>query len=137
MRVVGAIIRNQLGEFLLQLRDANAPSFPDYWTIFGGVVEGHESPRAALCRELWEELHLGPDRIESFRHVAEHLQENGTKQSIFEVVVSSDTGDLALREGAGMAFVGIVELFDRRLAFNVRDVLREYLADEHRGRRAA
>jgi 8-oxo-dGTP diphosphatase len=60
MKEIAAIIlENDLGEFLLYLRD-NKPSipFPDHWDLIGGHVEEGETPEEALVREIKEELDI-------------------------------------------------------------------------------
>jgi len=54
---VAAIIRNENGEFLLQLRDdKEGIFFPNHWGLFGGAIDNNEVPSLALQRELEEEL---------------------------------------------------------------------------------
>jgi 8-oxo-dGTP pyrophosphatase MutT (NUDIX family) len=50
---VGAIIRNNNGEILLEKL-----SYKDYWSLPGGSVDDGESPKVTLVRELKEELSL-------------------------------------------------------------------------------
>jgi len=58
VKFVGAIIENPKYGFLLQQRDEKASSYPLCWTLFGGKVEEGEKPKAALFRELKEEIKL-------------------------------------------------------------------------------
>ena len=52
-----ALIVNEIGELLFQLRDSRADTlFPNKWDLFGGGVLTAESPEEALERELEEEL---------------------------------------------------------------------------------
>ncbi|MGB4762327.1 MAG: NUDIX domain-containing protein [Candidatus Saccharimonas sp.] len=127
MKVVGAIIRNHAGEFLLQLRDDNAPTFKNCWTLFGGHVEDDESIEQALLRELDEEISLRLPSIESLRKVQTNLNDNGIEQYIYEVMTNVSASQLVLNEGAAMKYVTTNELFDRSFAFNIETVLRQYL----------
>jgi 8-oxo-dGTP diphosphatase len=52
---VAAAVIERPGEFLLAQRPAGKP-YPGYWEFPGGKVEAGEDPRAALDRELREEL---------------------------------------------------------------------------------
>ncbi|HEX3096091.1 MAG TPA: Nudix family hydrolase [Usitatibacter sp.] len=53
--VAAAVIERPDGEFLLAQRPAGKP-YPGYWEFPGGKIEAGEEPRAALARELREEL---------------------------------------------------------------------------------
>jgi 8-oxo-dGTP diphosphatase len=52
---VAAAVIERPGEFLLGQRPAGKP-YPGYWEFPGGKIEAGEEPRAALVRELREEL---------------------------------------------------------------------------------
>jgi len=131
MKVVGAVIRNRRDEFLLQQRDGNAPSFRHYWTLFGGVVEAGETPEHALRRELMEELRLPSERIQGLRLTQHNHIPRDTEQFIFELTTDADVDGLELHEGEAMAFVAEADLFNRQFAFNIEQVLRDYLAGKN------
>lgn len=127
--VVGAIIQNRSGEFLLQQRTPDAPSFPLCWSLFGGVVEKDETPEQAILRELEEEIGLSKNDCESLKLIQTNIQPNGTEQIIFRLVTSTPLSALFLKEGAAMAFVPPADLFNREFAFNIKDVLRAYVSN--------
>lgn len=127
MLVVGAIIKNLAGEYLLQLRDEHAPSFQHCWTLFGGAVEPGETPKQALLRELHEELELTPDQIKSLQQIQDNHDQTGIQQIILELETSAALSDLTLHEGEAMQFVTEQDLFQRTFAFNIERVLRAYL----------
>ncbi len=58
---VGSVLAVLLvgGRYVMQLRD-NRPGIPDpgVWALFGGRIEPGETPRAALVREIQEELDI-------------------------------------------------------------------------------
>ncbi len=57
------------GRYALQLRD-DIPTIalPGHWSLFGGSIDDGESPRAAVRREIREELSLDvPDWLELWR----------------------------------------------------------------------
>lgn len=132
MQVVGAIIKNSNNEYLLQLRDDKAPSFKNKWTLFGGHVEDQEMPKEALMRGLNEELQLARSAIQSLRHVQSNQHEGGPQQLIFEVLSDTTLNQLVLGEGAAMEYIPEQQLLNREFAFNIEQVLRNYLASNHR-----
>lgn len=58
MPVVAAALQARDGRWLLQQRPAGKPH-AGLWEFPGGKVKGTETPRAALVRELVEELDIG------------------------------------------------------------------------------
>lgn len=56
--VAAAVIERPDGTFLLACRPEGKP-YPGYWEFPGGKIEPGEDPRAALDRELREELGIG------------------------------------------------------------------------------
>lgn len=64
----GALILDQAGRYLLQLRD-DKPGIlhPGAWGMFGGHIEPGETPEAAVLRELEEEIGLVPSAPSFFR----------------------------------------------------------------------
>lgn len=50
------VLINSKKEILLQYRDKNAPTFPHYWSFFGGGIEKDEKPIQAVKREAIEEV---------------------------------------------------------------------------------
>ncbi len=59
--VAGALIRDR--KVLLVKRAPDMRFYPDVWDLFGGHIEGDESPEDALRREAMEELGV---EVESF-----------------------------------------------------------------------
>ncbi len=55
--VATALLFDCNGRLLIYLRDDKPEiSFPNYWDLFGGMVEAGETPEEALVREVEEEL---------------------------------------------------------------------------------
>ncbi|MGQ0525318.1 MAG: Nudix family hydrolase [Betaproteobacteria bacterium] len=61
IEVAAAVILRSDGRFLLAQRPSGKP-YAGYWEFPGGKVEDGESPRAALSRELHEELGIEVER---------------------------------------------------------------------------
>lgn len=78
--------------YALQLRDENAPTCKNEWGLFSGTIEPGEDPRAALDREIREELEIDPVR-------AEHLIDIGPCR-IYWADVTQNWPRYVLHEGA-------------------------------------
>jgi len=52
------VAADDFGNLLLQHRTDDAPTWPGYWGLFGGGREEGEDARAALVREIREEIGL-------------------------------------------------------------------------------
>lgn len=65
VRSVGVVLHSDDGAFALQKRCFSPEIyFRGYWCLFGGLIEGTETPECAAKRELLEELEF---RIESLK----------------------------------------------------------------------
>lgn len=127
MKVVGAIIKNNKGEYLLQKRTQDAPSFPSCWTLFGGIVEENESFDQAILRELKEEIGLAENKIIDIKRIQRNINKDNVEQIIFLISTDVSLNELSLNEGEKMEYVNHKKLFDRDFAFNIKEVLLEYL----------
>ncbi|MCX6766329.1 MAG: NUDIX hydrolase [Candidatus Moranbacteria bacterium] len=54
----GVILLNEAGEILIV-----KPSYKNYWSVPGGVIDENESPRNAALREVKEEIGLDPKKM--------------------------------------------------------------------------
>jgi 8-oxo-dGTP diphosphatase len=100
--IATAILVDDAGRLVFQLRD-NLPTIghPGHWGLFGGRVEAGESPRAAIVRELWEELGLRVDEQQLIEHGA--FAETPTKTvHLFSYDAGSTIDDARLSEGQGL-----------------------------------
>jgi mutator protein MutT len=127
MVVVGAIIKNQANEYLLQLRDDKVQLFKNCWTLFGGIVEANETPEQAILRELQEELVLTSEHIKSLKQVQDIMQNKDTRLIVFELETDATLDKLTLTEGKDMQFFTEDTIFHRNFAFNIEQILHLYL----------
>jgi len=115
IRAVKSLIVDGQGRYLLQLRD-NVPTitFPAYWSLFGGALEGLETPINGIKRELYEELGYRPSLIEeflSYKYSIEKVNIIDREVTIFSSFIDSyEIEELELMEGQSLAFFTILEL---------------------------
>ena len=95
------IIRNQLGNFLFQLRDDHTRTMPGEWCLLGGHMEGNETPHEGIIREVKEETNL---TLTKTRILSEQPFAHGT---LFVMYGEVDTGkdDMRLGEGREIRFL--------------------------------
>ena len=126
--LAGALIEHPLRGFLLQLRDEHAPSYPLYWSLFGGHLEGDEAPEIGLWRELAEELGFTPDQALGWRLVQRNPRPEGGMQYIFHVETLVELDELVLNEGLAMRYVAAADVLGYQLAANVPAIFRDHFA---------
>jgi len=119
---VAAVLLLDDGRYVMQLRDERPDIFfPGHWGCFGGGVDGGETPRQALARELREELELDIGDATAFVRFDFDFTPVGQPKvfrQYFEVRISRATyGALTLHEGAAFdAFPAGELLAGRRVA---------------------
>ena len=78
VRVAAAVVYRSNGDVLLAQRPAGKP-YAGYWEFPGGKLEHDETPRAALVRELAEELNIvvrraAPWLVQEFQYPHAHVE---------------------------------------------------------------
>jgi len=124
MKKTAAIIFiNEDGDILLQQRDEQAPVNPNEWGLFGGAVEGEESPEEAVRRETEEELGVTLKSIPlhflgtyTYKNVGHGL----TEMSVFYTTYDKNRKG-ELHEGKGLGFFNREEIRHLRTAPSVKD----------------
>lgn len=114
-----AIILVDGSKYLMQLRDQKPTIFyPGHWGLFGGAVDGAESPEQTVRRELEEELGFRPADVRYFTEFHFDLTCIGCEliyRRYYEACMTSgEIASLRLTEGADM------ETFDPETLFSLR-----------------
>lgn len=102
IELAAVILYDDRGRILLQHRTDDAPTFPGYWSFFGGHVDLGETLEQAAIREAREELSYA---LKEPRHwLSQPFSDQGRTywQHIF--VEPYDGGPLTLGEGQAMAW---------------------------------
>jgi 8-oxo-dGTP pyrophosphatase MutT (NUDIX family) len=114
---VAAIIFTDAGRYLLQHRENRpAVSYPNSWSLFGGARERGERAEDAIRRELLEELEFPVRECRPFLGCTYELWfENRLSRKIFFSIhmTEAESRSLVLREGQGMAWLLLREIYDR------------------------
>jgi 8-oxo-dGTP diphosphatase len=121
------ILYDRHGKILLQHRTKDAPSFPDYWGLFGGGIEDGETPEQALRREILEELEY---HARFARRVAgRQFVRDGVAYTMHVFAEHYDGSPLTLREGQAMGWFMVQEMTDLKMVGHDRDVISAVAAE--------
>ena len=130
----GVILFNRQGELLLLQRD-NIPtiSYPDHWTIAGGVIEEGEAPEEAALREVQEEIDVRLAGVSLFRlySIRDGLRDNPVPYYVYWSRLDRDLSELTLGEGQAMRFFRPEELPTLRIIPHEAEILQEFLASPY------
>ena len=120
---VSAILINERGQVLLQQRDDNpAIRYPGHWGLFGGSIEGSETPASAVAREVKEEIDF---EMTNFGLVREFVQ-NNKREFAFVGELSAELHQLTLSEGQGLNVFYPSQLQELLIRPDDKETLREY-----------
>lgn len=130
---VAAILCDASGRTLLIQRDEKPGlEFAGYWTLPGGRVEENETPEAAICRELQEEIGVIPEiTLWKVYERPHHRLINGkviiVEQHVYVGQIGSRTSEIVLNEGQAIGYFAATEIADLRLAYGFDKLLTEFL----------
>jgi 8-oxo-dGTP pyrophosphatase MutT (NUDIX family) len=114
------------GALLLQLRDDQAPYYPNVWGLPGGAVEPGETPLEAAGRELWEETSLRPSAPLTL-FTRQELPAQSRVKNYFYGPTTAAQSDVVLGEGDAMLFVPAEEVPARPFTPGSAEVIERFL----------
>jgi 8-oxo-dGTP diphosphatase len=121
------VLYDEHGRILLQHRTKDAPTFPDYWGLFGGGLEHGETPEQAVKREIREELayqlHF-PRRATDRQFVSA-----GVEYTMHVFAEKYDGSPLTLGEGQDMKWFLPQETATLKMEEHDRDVIVSFAAE--------
>ncbi|HML91997.1 NUDIX domain-containing protein [Methyloceanibacter sp.] len=94
------ILYDDARRILLQHRTDDAPTFPGYWSFFGGGIEPGETPEQAAVREALEELDYGLK--EPWRWMSQPFVHDDRSYTQHIFIEHYDGSPLILGEGQAM-----------------------------------
>lgn len=109
-RGVAIIIENSEGEFLLHLRDENAPHMKNQWCLLGGGIESGENEFQAAIREIEEEIgiKINSENLKFFKKII--LADGKSESYIFHAILDLKTDQISIGEGKEFRFFNKNEL---------------------------
>jgi 8-oxo-dGTP diphosphatase len=130
MKEIAAIIlENDMGEFLLYLRD-NKPGipFPDHWDLIGGHVEDGETPDEALVREVKEELGIELKDY-SYYKTFECLSGDAYPniKYIYTGKINTPIEEITLFEGVRAEYFSTEDIPDVKFANILKSIVMDYI----------
>jgi len=131
-QTVAIILVNHRNEVLLQLRDDNPNiSYPNSWTLPGGVVELPETTEQAARRELAEEtgLHLDLSLWKVYKRKPKN-RKFSIEQHIYIGATHQESNEMILGEGQALRFFKRDELLPLPIAYDFDKLLYEFF-DNH------
>ena len=121
------------GRYLMQLRDSKPGiSSPGVWALFGGGVEEGEEARAALLREVQEELGIRLHDCHflwSFEHYSVFAA-TIARYSVFEADITEYWGQHRLMEGQAAEHFAFEQLRDLTIPPLIREVLERHFSEK-------
>lgn len=108
---VACFLMNNSGEILLQKKTNDYFKYPGAWALFGGSIEGNESPETAIKREIKEELNLdiNPTFYKEIEYHIKYSNING-RAYLFYSRIPTKLSSISLGEGSGFAFFNVDEI---------------------------
>ena len=115
---------------LLQKRDNNAPMFPNKWGFFGGGLEGKETPKDGLIRELKEEIGIAFREDEIIPLWDEFFPKYNVHRNLFVIKKWIPESEIVIGEGEGVKWIPIDEVLEYDLSDFARKDLERFLREK-------
>lgn len=126
LEIACTFLVDRSGALLLQLRDDQAPYYPNVWGLPGGAVEPGETPLEAAARELLEETALRPAAPLSL-FMRQELPAQSRVKNYFYGPTAAAQSDVVLGEGAAMLFIPADEVLARPFTPGSAEVIEQFL----------
>lgn len=125
-RAAVALVTNEHGEILLQLRDDNQEiAHPNLWGLLGGGCEDGEDPLQAVLREVFEEAELIVVKAELLCRLVD-IEGSQNLITVFRMSTTARLPDLRLHEGQDLRFFSLGQTSEIPLVPLARHVLCEF-----------
>jgi 8-oxo-dGTP pyrophosphatase MutT (NUDIX family) len=120
------------GRVLLQHRDKDAPTWPDYWAFFGGEIDDDEPAEDAVAREAMEELGTTFDDLTFYKRYEIPEADGIHEKHVFtgQLRHSIEVLRQRQREGDDLGLFGKEELGGLKMNPPDLVILRDLLKDE-------
>lgn len=114
-------------EFYLQKRSASAKVNPGIFGIFGGGIEGNETPEEGMRREIREELAYEPVHP---GYLSRYEASNGVLHLFFEEVEDGFEEKVVIGEGEYGRFLKTDEiLFSKDVSLLAQTIIQQFIRD--------
>ena len=132
IRGASLYVENPHGDFLMQLRTADAAREPNKWTALSGAIEPLEDPEKTINREVKEELGITPPQVTFFRDYLWICEDSRyawySHNFVFYAFVDLPIETLRLTEGQKLSYLSIEGILKMDLAFNHNQTFRDLIA---------
>lgn len=129
--IAGCIIINKNNEILLQKKTQDY-KYPGHWCLFGGEIEGSETPEEAIIRELKEELGIDITDVKKIKESDYEFNNKKEKVYIFTALFDKDISEIRIGEGCGVALFTLEEIKELKLIPHVLDIIMEFLENKNK-----
>jgi 8-oxo-dGTP diphosphatase len=126
-RLAGFVLVSEDGKIVLQHRTEDVEKLPDYWSFFGGGIEGDETPEKTVRREAREELGIELTGLRMFGTYESWRDDGLWEKTIFTALLSHSLEHLRRQqqEGQGLGLFSFEELKALKITAEDMIILKE------------